>query len=99
MIPSAPFFCSHSDPRCEETGAFWHELGKMLPMPEPYPLTEPMFEVDPPELARLIREWAREARAYYEHQRERGWGDRSVCIGPDGPTELPDWGLASRSQG
>lgn len=67
-------------------------------MATPYPPPEPLFEVEDPELDRLRKAWERENREYYRHQRERGWGDTTVCLGPDGPRDLPDWGLASRSR-
>lgn len=68
-------------------------------MATPYPETEPLFEEDP-EFERLRRAYEREARRYYEHEAQRGWGDTTVCIGPDGPTALPPrtGRVATRSQ-
>lgn len=69
-------------------------------MPTPYPeLPEPLFAMpEDAELERLRRHWDATDGADIRHQRERGWGDLSVCIGPDGPTDLPDW-LARGARG
>lgn len=78
---------------------FWHRLGTIGVMGgTPYPETEPLFESGDPELETLRRGWDATDGRDLRHQAQRGWGDTSVCLGPDGPTDLPwEKEVASRS--